>query len=53
MWIYFFDITVTKFGNPFAIASVTWRYSIMLGAHALLVTIIEVMLLATGVTEAT
>lgn len=42
MWIYFFDITVTHFGDPLAVASVTWRYGILLSAHALLVTMVEV-----------
>jgi hypothetical protein len=41
MWIYFFDITITQFGDLLAVASVTWRYGVLLSAHALLVTTIE------------
>jgi hypothetical protein len=42
MWIDFFDISVNHFGNPAAVASVTWRFSVAFFAHGMLSAITQV-----------
>lgn len=41
IWIYFYDMTVTHFGNPKAIAGLPWTFNLALGIHALLVGVIQ------------